>query len=54
MKQHKVSWSEQDDRDATWETEDYLKEVYPQFYKDWLVTQISGRDSFKEGRAVTP
>lgn len=47
VKLYKVSWSEHDDRDATWETDDYLKGVYPQFYNKWLVTQISGRDFYK-------
>jgi hypothetical protein len=37
VKQYKVSWSNHDDRDATWETEAYLKEVYPEFHKQWLV-----------------
>ena len=50
VKTYKVVWSHHDDRDATWETEDYLKTVYPK----WLVTQISGRDFPKGGRAVTP
>jgi hypothetical protein len=31
----KVVWSHHDDRDATWETEDYLKTVYPKFHKKW-------------------
>ena len=43
-----------DDRDATWETEDYLKIVYPKFHKKWLVTQISGRDFPKGERVVAP
>ena len=54
VKTYKVVWSHHDARDATWETEDYLKIVYPKFYKKWLVTQISGRDFPKGGRAVTP
>jgi len=54
VKTYKVVWSHHDDRDATWETEDYLKTVYPKFHKKWLVTQISGRDFPKGGRAVTP
>ena len=54
VKTYKVVWSHHDDRDATWETEDYLKTVYAKFHKKWLVTQISGRDFPKGGRAVTP
>jgi len=54
VKTYKVVWSHHDDRDATWETEDYLKTVYPKFRNKWLVTQISGRDFPKGGRAVTP
>ena len=54
VKTYKVVWSDHDDRDATWETEYYLKTVYPRFHKKWLVTQISGQDFPKGGRAVTP
>jgi len=42
VKIYKVVWSYRDDRDATWETEDYLKTVYPKFHKKWLVTQNLG------------
>jgi hypothetical protein len=42
-----VLWSHHDERDATWETKAYLHEVYPVFRKQWLVTQISGRDFYK-------
>jgi len=41
-KTYKVMWSHYNDRDATWETEDYLKTVYPKFHKKWLVTQNLG------------
>jgi len=55
VKTYKVVCSHHDDRDATWETDDYLKSlVYPKFHKKWFVTQISGRDFPKGGRAVTP
>ena len=54
VKTYKVVWSHHDNGDATWETEDYLRTVYPKFHKKWLVTQISGRDFPKGGRAVTP
>jgi len=33
VKTYKVEWSHHDDRDATWETEDHLKTVYPKFHK---------------------
>ena len=39
VKTYKVVWGHHDNRDATWETEDYLKIVYPKFHKKWLVTQ---------------
>jgi hypothetical protein len=39
IKLYKVLWSNHDERDATWETKAYLKEVYSDFYKKWLVTQ---------------
>ena len=42
VKTYKVVWSHHDDRDATWEIEDYLKTVYPKFHKKWLVTQNLG------------
>jgi len=38
VKTYKVVWSHHDDRDATWETKDYLKAVYLKFHKKWLVT----------------
>jgi len=50
VKTYKVVWSHHNDRDATWEPEDYLKTVYPKFHKKWLVTQISGRDFPKGGK----
>jgi hypothetical protein len=52
VKTYKVVWSHHDDRDATWEIEDYLKKVYPKFHKGWLVTQNLRRDFFKEGTAI--
>jgi len=51
VKTYKVVWSQHDGRDATWET---VGLPYPKFHKKWLVTQISGRDFSKGGRAVTP
>ena len=53
VKTYKVVWSHLDDTDAIWETEDYLKTLYPKFHKKWLVTQISGWDFPKGRRAVT-
>ena len=32
VKFYKVLWSNHGDEDATWETEDYLKEVYKTFF----------------------
>ena len=54
IKFYKVEWNNHNERDATWEQEDYLREVYSVFYKRWLVVQISGQDFFKGGRAITP
>ena len=54
IKFHKVLWNNHSEQDATWEREDYLREVYPVFYKKWLVVQILGQDFFKGGRVVTP
>ena len=42
VKTNNVVWSHHDDRDVTWETEDYLKEVYLKFHKKWSVTQNLG------------
>jgi hypothetical protein len=33
VRTYKVLWSQHNERDATWETETYLREVYPAFYK---------------------
>ena len=33
IKFYKVVWNNHDDQDATWEWEDYLREVYPAFYE---------------------
>ena len=35
IKFHKVMWSNHSEQDATWEREDYLREVYPTFYEKW-------------------
>jgi hypothetical protein len=42
VRTYKVVWTYHDDRDASWETEDYLKEVYPEFHKTWLVNPNLG------------
>ena len=34
-KLYTVLWSNHGENDATWETEEYLQEVYPIFYKKW-------------------
>ena len=47
IKFYKVVWNNHSEQDATWERGDYFREVYPVFYKRWLVVQISGRDFFK-------
>ena len=35
IKFHKVVWNNHSEQDATWEREDYLREVYPAFYEKW-------------------
>ena len=35
IKFHKVVLNNHREQDATWEQEDYLREVYPAFYKEW-------------------
>ena len=42
IKFYKVVWNNHCEQDATWEREDYLREVYPVFYKRWFVVQILG------------
>jgi hypothetical protein len=42
--------SHHDERDATWETDAYLREVYHDFLPKMVSNlEISGRDSFKGG-----
>jgi hypothetical protein len=48
IKTYKVLLSHHDVGDATWETVAYLQEVYPDFYKKWLVILNLG------ARIVTP
>ena len=35
IKFNKVVWNNHSEQDATWEREDYLREVYPAFYEEW-------------------
>ena len=35
IKFNKVVWNNHSEQDATWEWEDYLREVYPAFYEEW-------------------
>jgi hypothetical protein len=32
VRTYKIQWSHHNDGDATWETEDYLQDVYKDFY----------------------
>jgi hypothetical protein len=36
VKLYKIMWSNHSERDAMWEWEDYLREVYPVFYKKMI------------------
>ena len=35
IKFYKVVWNNHSEHDATWEREDFLREVYPTFYEKW-------------------
>ena len=35
IKFYKVVWNNHSEQDAMWEREDYLREVYPAFFKEW-------------------
>ena len=35
IKFYMVVWNNHGEQDATWEWEDYLREVYPAFYEKW-------------------
>ena len=41
IKFYKVVWNNHSEQDATWEIEDYLREVYPKFDEKGQVIQIS-------------
>ena len=47
IKFYKVIWNNHSEQDATWECEDYLREVYPSFYKEWQVVQSWDKISFR-------
>ena len=43
VKFYTVMWSNQgSESDATWERENYLKDVHPTFYSKWYAFQILG------------
>jgi hypothetical protein len=44
VRTYKIQWSHHDESDASWETGDYLQKAYENFYNQWFITQISGRD----------
>ena len=35
IKFYKMMWNNHNEQDATWEREDYLREVYPAFFEEW-------------------
>ena len=35
IKFYKVVWNNHSEQDATWEREDYLREVYPTLFQEW-------------------
>ena len=47
IKFYKVVWNNHSEQDATWEREDYLCVVYPAFFQEWYILQISGQDFYK-------
>jgi hypothetical protein len=53
VKTYKVLWSHHDERDATWETDAYLQEVYPDFYKK-MVSNLKSWDKILLRGVVTP
>jgi len=53
VKFYKVLWSNHGEEDATWETENYLKEVYKTFFENQKAIK-SWDDILVRGRAVTP
>jgi hypothetical protein len=55
VKTYKILWSHHDEHDATWETDAYLREVYPDFYQKWLVILKSqGEIPFRGKDCNTP
>ena len=43
IKFYKVIWNNHSEQGATWEREDYLRQVYPVFYERWSWDKISLR-----------
>ena len=35
VKFYMVVWNNHSEQDATWERDDFLRDAYPTFYKDW-------------------
>ena len=35
VKFYKVVWNNHSEQDAMWERDDFLRDAYPTFYKDW-------------------
>jgi hypothetical protein len=52
IKMCKVQWSHHTEDEATWEHEEELRVHYPKLFPS--ASRISGRDSSKGGRFVTP
>jgi hypothetical protein len=53
IKMCRVQWSHHTEDEATWEREDELRKTYPDLFASYPI-RISGRDSCKGGRFVTP
>jgi hypothetical protein len=51
---YKVGVTHNDERDATWETNADLREVYLDFYQKWLAILKSRGEIPLRGRIVTP
>ena len=47
IKFYMVIWNNLSEQDTTWKHEDYLREVYPSFYEEWLVVQSRDKISFR-------
>jgi hypothetical protein len=53
IKMRRVQWSHHTEEEATWERQDELRKTYPNLFASYPI-RISGRDSCKGGRFVTP